>query len=71
MLDQWINPNEIHVHSVLNNRELDQNFIPSIAESMRDQGFLPAYPIDVFEVDNLDYDTKDDSLYICACGAHR
>ena len=70
MEKKWIDPNEIHVFMVLNNREINQNYVGDLAESMGDKGFLPEFPIDVFRASNLaNIDT--DKPYVCACGAHR
>lgn len=67
---QYVSPDTIHVAAVLNNREVNQNYIADLAESMRDKGFLPEFPIDVFKSENLaNIDT--DLPYVCACGAHR
>lgn len=70
MEKKWIDPTEIYVYEVLNNRDLNQNYIGDLAQSMLDKGFLPEFPIDVFKSENLaNIDT--DLPYICACGAHR
>ena len=67
---EWIAPNQIYVHGVLNNRELNQNYIGDLAQSMQDKGFLPEFPIDVFSSENI-VNIDTDLPYICACGAHR
>ena len=70
MIKKWIDPNEIYVHDVLNNRERNPNYIEELAQSMTDKGFLPEFPIDVFKASNLA--NIDTALpYVCACGAHR
>lgn len=70
MEKKWIDPTEIYVYEVLNNRDLNQNYIIDITESMTDKGFLPEFPIDVFRSENLvNIETK--LPYVCACGAHR
>lgn len=70
MQKSWIEPNEIHVVEVLNNREINQNYIGDITESMQSRGFLPEFPIDVFVSANL-VNIDTDLPYVCACGAHR
>ena len=66
----WLNPKQIEVSVVLNNRQMNQNYIADLAQSMTDKGFLPEFPIDVVPAGNLpNIDTALD--YICACGAHR
>jgi len=67
---KWIDPNEIYVYEVLNNRDLNQNYIIDITESMTDKGFLPEFPIDVFLSENL-VNIETELPYVCACGAHR
>ena len=70
MEKKWIAPTEIYVAGVLNNRDLNQNYIGDLAQSMTDKGFLPEFPIDVFLSENLvNIDTE--LPYVCACGAHR
>ena len=67
---KWVAPKEIYVHTVLNNRDINQNYVSDISESMTDKGFLPEFPIDVFLTKNLaNIDT--DLPFTCACGAHR
>ena len=70
MEKKWTAPTEIYVAGVLNNRHLDQNYIGDLSQSMKDKGFLPEFPIDVFLSENLvNIDTE--LPYVCACGAHR
>ncbi|MCY3739954.1 MAG: hypothetical protein OXH00_02930 [Candidatus Poribacteria bacterium] len=70
MEKKWIDPTEIYVYEVLNNRDLNQNYILDITESMTNKGFLPEFPIDVFRSENL-ANIETELPYVCACGAHR
>ena len=70
MKKEWIDPNEIFVHRELNNRELNQHYIGDLSQSMQDKGFLPEFPIDVFETTNL-ANVDAEQPFVCACGAHR
>ena len=66
----WTPPMNIHIVEVLNNRELNPNYIDSLAESMELNGYLADYPIEVFEAKNIPL-VQTDKPYVCACGAHR
>lgn len=66
----WTSPTDIYVVEILNNRELDQNYIRDLTQSMTDKGFLPEFPIDVFLSENL-VNIDTDLPYVCACGTHR
>lgn len=66
----WTSPDTIHVVEVLNNRELNSDYIGSLAESMQLNGYLAEYPIEVFESANVPA-IQTDKPYLCACGAHR
>ena len=66
----WTDPANIHVVEVLNNRELNSDYIGSLAESMELNGYLVDYPIDVFEAAKIP-SIQTNKLYLCACGAHR
>ena len=70
MKKEWVDPNQIFVHRELNNREMNQNFIGDLSQSMTDKGFLPEFPIDVFPTKNL-ANIDAEQAYVCACGAHR
>ncbi len=70
MEKKWIDPTQIFVFEVLNNRALNQNYIGDLAESMQAKGFLPEFPIDVFKSANL-ANIETELPYVCACGAHR
>ena len=66
----WTDPNEIHIVEILNNRELNTDYVGSLAESMERNGFLTEYPIEVFETAKIP-SIQTSKPYICACGAHR
>ena len=68
-MQKYISPNDIHILEVVNNRELDQNYVESLKVSMRAKGFLPNYAIDVFLAQNVGI--KTDKMFVCACGNHR
>lgn len=70
MRKEWIDPNEIYVHRELNNRELNTDYIGDLSQSMQDKGFLPEFPIDVFETVNI-ANVDAEQPFVCACGAHR
>ena len=70
MRKEWIDPNEIFVHRELNNRELNTDYIGDLSQSMQDKGFLPEFPIDVFETANI-ANVDAEQPFVCACGAHR
>ena len=70
MIKKWIAPNEIYLADHLNPRQLNQGFIESLIESMQDQGFLPNYPVKVFEADSLTC-IETDLPYACVSGMHR
>ena len=66
----WTDPNHIHIVEILNNREINTDYIGSLAESMERNGFLTEYPIEVFETAKIP-SIQTSKPYICACGAHR
>lgn len=70
MTKKWVDPKEIFVHRELNNRELNQDYIGDLSQSMTDKGFLPEFPIDVFKSENL-VNIDTDLPYVCASGSHR
>ena len=67
----WIDPNEIYLAKPMNPRPLNQGFIESLRESMEEQGFLPQYPVKVFEADALTCLEMDGLPYACVSGMHR
>ena len=66
----WTPPANIQVVGILNNRELNPDYIESLAESMEINGYLAEYPIDVFQAKHIP-SVETDKLFVCACGAHR
>lgn len=71
----WESPGLIYVPHALNNRDLNHDYVDTLELSMRNDGFLPTYPIVVFRSLDLPYfDSFTEKLgetLICACGAHR
>ena len=65
----WIHPNDIADVWTVNNRKENLGHIESLAESMRQNGYLPEYPIIAFEAANIPIQT--DKPYLVACGHHR
>ena len=65
----WIHPNDIADVWTVNNRKENPGHIESLAESMRQNGYLPEYPIIAFEAANIPIET--DKPYVMACGHHR
>ena len=65
----WITPNDIADVWTVNNRKENLGHIESLAESMRQNGYLPEYPIIAFEAANIPIQT--DKPYLVACGHHR
>ena len=65
----WIEPHEIDDVWAINNRKENAGHIDSLAESMRNNGYLPQYPIIAFETQNIGIIT--DKPYVIACGHHR
>ena len=65
----WIDPNDIADVWMVNNRKENPGHIESLAESMRQNGYLPEYPIIAFEAANIPIET--DKPYLVACGHHR
>ena len=65
----WIDPTAIEDVWAINNRKENLGHIESLAESMRQNGYLPEYPIFVFEAANIPVET--DKPYLMACGHHR
>ena len=69
MKTMWIEPAAIEDVWVVNNRKENPGHIESLAESMRQNGYLPEYPIITFEAANIPIQT--DKPYLVACGHHR
>ncbi len=65
----WIDPNDLADVWTVNNRKENPGHIESLSESMRQNGYLPEYPIIAFEAANIPIQT--DKLYLVACGHHR
>ena len=53
----WIHPNDIADVWTVNNRKENPGHIESLAESMRQNGYLPEYPIITFEAANIPIQT--------------
>ena len=70
MKKSWIHPEEIYLADHLNPRQLNQGFIESLVESMQTQGFLPQYPVKVFESETLTC-IETELPYTCVSGMHR
>lgn len=70
MRKEWIDPSTIYLAKPMNPRPLNQGFIESLRESMQEQGFLPQYPVKVFEADRLTC-VETDLQYACVSGMHR
>ena len=70
MRKSWIHPEEIYLADHLNPRQLNQGFIESLVESMQSQGFLPNYPVKVFESESLTC-IETELPYACVSGLHR
>ena len=68
---EWIDPNAIYLAKPMNPRPLNQGFIESLRESMETQGFLPQYPVKVFEANALTCLEMDGLPYACVSGMHR
>ena len=68
--DKYISADDVHIVEVLNNRSLDQNYIASLTDSMRDAGYLIQYPICIFS-SGIFPEADTELPYIVACGAHR
>ena len=66
----WIDPNEIYLAKVMNPRLINQGFVQSLVESMKEQGFLPQYPVKVFAADALTC-VETDLPFACVSGMHR
>ena len=69
MKKMWIDPNDIAEVWSMNNREENSGHIESLAESMRNHGYLTKYPIVAFRSANIPIET--DKPYVIACGHHR
>ena len=69
MKTMWIDPAAIEDVWVVNNRKENPGHIESLAESMRQNGYLREYPVFVFEAANIPVET--DKPYLMACGHHR
>ena len=65
----WIDPNDLADVWTVNNRKENPGHIESLSESMRQNGYLPEYPIIAFEAANIPIQT--DKPYLVACGHHR
>ena len=65
----WIDPQAIEDVWAINNRKENLGHIESLAESMRQNGYLREYPVFVFEAANIPVET--DKPYLMACGHHR
>lgn len=65
----WIEPAAIEDVWVINNRKENLGHIESLAESMRQNGYLVKYPVFVFEPANIPVET--DKPYFMACRHHR
>ena len=65
----WIDPNDLADVWTVNNRKENSGHIESLSESMRQNGYLPEYPIIAFEAANIPI--KTDKPYLVACGHHR
>ena len=70
MKKEWIDPNAIYLAKPINPRPMNQGFIESLRESMEAQGFLPQYPVKVFESGSL-MCVETDLQYACVSGMHR
>ena len=66
----WTAPTTIQIVSILNNRQLNADYVESLEESMETHGYLAEYPIEVFESKNIP-SIETDQPFLCACGAHR
>ena len=71
MEKKWIDPNTIYLAKPMNPRPLNQGFIESLRESMQEQGFLPQYPVKVFEAAALTCLEMNGLPYACVSGMHR
>ena len=71
MEKKWIDPNTIYLAKPMNPRPMNQGFIESLVESMHQQGFLPQYPVKVFEAAALTCLEMDGLPYACVSGMHR
>ena len=74
MRKQWEDPGNIYVPHELNNRKMNEDYVESLEESIRKQGYLPTHPVICYR--RLDmpkevFDGRTDALYICAAGFHR
>lgn len=70
MKTMWIEPAAIEDVWVINNRKENPGHIESLAESMRQNGYLPEYPIIAFRTDGI-HGLPTDKEYVIACGHHR
>jgi len=70
---RWEDPGLIYVPHHLNNRELNHDYVRTLEDSMRTEGFLPTFPIVIFRLLELPYfdNIVEREIFICACGAHR
>ena len=65
----WIKPAAIEDVWAVNNRKENPGHIESLAESMRENGYMRKYPVIVFKAANIPVET--DKPYLMACGHHR
>ena len=70
MKTMWIKPAAIEDVWIVNNRKENPGHIESLAESMRQNGYLPEYPIIVFSTDGIST-LSTEKEYVIACGHHR
>ena len=70
MKTMWIEPAAIEDVWVVNNRKENPGHIESLAESMRQNGYLPEYPIIAFRADGIS-GLPTDKEFVIACGHHR
>ena len=70
MKTMWIEPAAIEDVWAINNRKENPGHIESLAESMRQNGYLPEYPIIAFRTDGI-HGLPTDKEYVIACGHHR
>ena len=66
----FIDPEKIYLPKVMNPRLIDQGFVQSLVESMKQLGFLVDHPVGVFYSANLTC-VETDLPYVCFSGMHR
>ena len=62
MTPMWIEPAAIEDVWVVNNRKENPGHIESLAESMRENGYMREYPVFVFKVANIPLETEKSYL---------